>query len=92
MTLATVLSMGGFYLTMEKEGNKCVWILDPDDPDHFVEDFEEVEAIVERYIEGDESVEPKKFMRELSAVRRKMYRFLGVGDKPHGSRIDPPAE
>jgi hypothetical protein len=92
MTLAAVLSMNGYFLRMEKDGTKCIWILDPDDEDHFIADFDPVEDLVERYIDGDETVEPKKFMRELSIVRRKMYRFLGIGDKPHGSRVDPPAE
>lgn len=68
---ASVLSMHGFTPSIEhgSDRRKAVFVFSTDDPE-FVEDLlEDIRC-------GRCSVEPKRFIRELSHVRKAMYDFL----------------
>ena len=84
LTFAVVLTMHGFNPVMEKDGhtNKVVWVLDLNG-----EDDEFVDDLARDYLSGASRVEPKRFMREARAVRKEMYRFLGIGNQPPGTPI-----
>lgn len=82
MTLATVLAIQGYSPSMTiKNGGGCVWVLPPDEVDEYAED------VVNEYVSGAFRVEPRRFVREMKIVREDMYRFLGIGNKPHGERV-----
>lgn len=84
MTLATILVTNGYAPVMEKDGcNKVVWVLSADEVDEFAEE------LIDDYVRGATRVEPKRFVRELRAVRKDLYRYLGIGDQPRGVRVAP---
>src|SRR5262245_8190682 len=87
MTLAVLLVTHGYCPVMERDGDnghKVVWVLSADEADEFVED------LLDDYVRGATRVEPKRFVRELRAVRKDLYRYLGIGDQPRGVRVAPP--
>lgn len=82
MTMAVILVTNGYAPVMEMDGHKkVVWVVPADEVDEFCEE------LIDDYVRGAARVEPKKFMRELRAVRKDLYRYLGVGDQPRGVRI-----
>lgn len=66
MAQAAYLSMNGQTYVMEREGDSCVWCFE------FGSDL----PLVKSYQCGAARVEPKRFIREVTHVRREMYSFL----------------
>lgn len=85
MTFAVVLSTQGYMMTMEKNGREAVWVIDAEDVDEFAHE------LAEDYLRNAVRIEPKRFMRELRAVRKELYDFLGVSKNPAGTPIEPSA-
>lgn len=83
LALATVLFLHGYNPRMERGRRGVVWILSKDE----VDDAEFVEDLVTDYIAGGCRVEPRRFARELGAVRSNMYMFLGIQAKPRGAPV-----
>ena len=79
MSLAALLSVHGYCLKMvldEEESNHVFWVLSSDEVDEFVHE------LVEDFRSGASRVEPKRFTRELRAVRRGLYDFIGHKGTP----------
>lgn len=84
MTLATVLTLNGYHPVMEfKKDRQVQWVIAYEDVDEY-----SVE-IMSDYFAGGCRVEPRRFTRELRAVRQNMYQFLGIGDRQRGMPITP---
>lgn len=85
MILASVLNCNGYvpFMELDKRGRSkvVIWILPHDEVDDFAEE------LIEEYAAGKCRVEPKKFAREQRAVRKAMYTFLGIGDRPQNTPV-----
>lgn len=82
MALAVTLILNGFDTDIELHGRQVVWVIS-------AEQFDEDEANIfrEDYLRGALRVEPRRFARELAAVRKDMYRVLGIDQQPQGTRV-----
>jgi hypothetical protein len=69
MALAAYLNMHGhMHQRMEKRnGRECVWVFYQSEP---------LRRLCEGFLGGNAQVEPKRYLQEVSAVRKEMYNFL----------------
>jgi len=74
MTLVALISTHGYTpgIQWKSQPDKLVfWVLSEDDCDEFLH------GLVEDYRSGESRVEPQRFTRELRAIRRSLYDFIG---------------
>jgi len=81
MALATVLTMNGYTPRMGRVGREVEFTIACDDVDGFME------QLVEDYIDGSCRVEPKRFVRELRAVRKDVYRLMDHTEARRGTKL-----
>jgi len=71
LALATVLSIEGYRLAMEKTlETTVVWVVNDEDAD------DDLASLVEEYLGNRYRVEPRAFVKELHVVRSRMYELL----------------
>lgn len=76
LTLAALLRCHGVRLHMklpDTAGDKVQW---------GYEDTEEIQEVVDAYLRGLATVEPRQFMRELRYARSDLYALLGYNPRP----------
>jgi hypothetical protein len=74
MSLVALISTHGYTPTMQwkdKRAKLVFWLLSEAECDEFLQE------LVEDYRSGAARVEPQRFTRELRAVRRGLYDFMG---------------
>jgi hypothetical protein len=81
MVFAVVLCLNGYHPVMERRERGAFWII-PED-----ELGEEMPEFVADYHRGKLTVEPRRFAREHGAMRKDVYRIMGIESKPKGVRV-----
>lgn len=81
MTLAVVLILNGYHPAMDRLGQQVVWVVEEEDVD------EDTHQLLDEYTRGALRVEPRRMTRMLSDVRKDMYEYMGLSNKPRGARI-----
>lgn len=84
MTLAVVLILHGYNPVMRKDTNRVVWTIDTHREQVEEEDLHD---LLDEYLSGAVRVEPKRFMREVRAVRKEVYRLMDNVNRPRGLEL-----
>lgn len=81
MALATVLCMNGYTPVMHRVGRDVEFTITQEDVDEFME------QLVDDYVRGACRVEPKRFVRELRAIRKDVYRLMEHDESQRGTKL-----
>jgi hypothetical protein len=72
LSLAATLHMRGLDFTLERDGEHALFVFSPVTSN----EVEDLNKTIERYTRREERVDPLQFMKEVGAVRKRLYRFL----------------